>query len=177
LGGEKASLGQLHFALRHECHSLCKGTKCVSCEAGTRSPHYLHKLQTAMAHTASSRPLTAVVFVPSRASLRVLSGGHSGGQSATGKAPLRVLLLSSVRTIAAMPNTHLHLNTALSKEQVGEVSKPSSNGLVFRVSGSNELQITCTGALSVITPAVYATTLSITANLCPNPLSTFYLTY
>jgi hypothetical protein len=126
-----------------------------------------------MARTASRRPLTTDVFVPSQASPRVISGG----QSATWKALLRVFLLSSVSTIAAMPNTHLHLNTALSEEQVGELSKPSSKGLVFHISGSNELQITCTGALSVITPAAYAIALSITANLCPNPLPTFHLTY
>jgi len=87
-----------------------------------------------MARTASRRPLTAEIFVPSRASPRVISGGHS----ATGKVPLRVLLLSSLSTIAAMPNTHLHLNAALS-EQVGEVSIPSNEELVFHISGSNEL--------------------------------------
>lgn len=125
-----------------------------------------------MALTASHRPLTAEVFVPSPASKRVISGGRN----AIGNVPLRVLLLSPVSTIAAMLNTHLHLNTALSEEQVGEVSKPS-NRLVFHISGSNELQITCAGAQSVMTPAAYAIALTITANLCPNPLPTFHLTY
>jgi hypothetical protein len=97
-----------------------------------------------MARTASRRPHTAEVSVSSRASPQVISGGRS----ATGKVPLRVLLLSPVSTIAAMLNTQLHLNTALSEEQVGEVLKPSNKGLVFHISGSNELQITCTGALS-----------------------------
>jgi hypothetical protein len=82
-----------------------------------------------MARKASRRPLTAEVFVPSQASPRVISGGRS----ATGKVPLRVLLLSPVSTIAAMLNTHLHLNTPLSEEQVGEVSKPSNKGLVFHI--------------------------------------------
>lgn len=126
-----------------------------------------------MARTASRRPLTAEVSVPSRTSPQVISSGRS----ATGKVPLRVLLLSPVSTIAAMLNTHLHLNDALSEEQVGQVSKRLSKGLVFHISGSNELQITCTAALSVMTPAAYATALSITANLCPNPLPTFHLTY
>lgn len=124
-----------------------------------------------MARTASRRPLRRSLFHPEPVHELI-----SGGPSATGEVPLRVLLLSRVSTISAMPNTHLHLNTALS-EQVGEVSKPSNKGLVFHISGSNELQITCTGALSVTTPATYATALSITANLCPNPLPTFHLTY
>ena len=80
-----------------------------------------------MARTASRRPLTAEVFVPSRASARVISGGRS----ATGKVPLRVLMLSPVNTIPAKLNTHLHINTALSEEQVDEVSKPSNKGLCF----------------------------------------------
>jgi hypothetical protein len=64
-----------------------------------------------------------------------------------------------------MVNTHLHLNTDLSEEKLGEVSKPSNKGLVFHISGSNELQITCTDALSVMTLAAYAIALSITATL------------
>lgn len=91
--------------------------------------------------------------------------------------PPRVLLLSPVSTIPAMLNTHLHLNTALSEEQAGEVSKPSNKGLVIHISGSNELQITRTSVLLVKTPAAYAIALSITANLCSNPLPTFHLTY
>jgi len=101
----------------------------------------------------------------------------SGGPSATGEVPLRVLLLSPVSTNPALLNTNLLLNTTLSEEQVGEVSKPSNKGLVFHISGSNEQQITCTAALSVTTPAAYAIALSITANLRPNPLPTFHLTY
>lgn len=132
-GRGRSTLGHLHFALRHEYHSqrhfntqrliFATETKCVSCEAGTRSPHIIHinfELPW-LARPVAGLSLRRSLFHPEPVHEQFLVA-----QVPLGKFPCDYFCCPLVSTSPAMINTLLHLNNALSEEQLGKVSKPSN---------------------------------------------------